>query len=248
MLEVKFEDELSTAIEQSLADPSLQPLKLHHLAHDLRGPLNSILGFAELLLEGVEGPINDVQAEDLAAIRQSAQNLFQLINNIVDLSKLNNDRLILAFEPVNINQLINKIVAGEFGSQQDKFVVALPETPPVIWGDFERIAQILHDLVTFIRSHKPHEQTTMSVTCNNAHTIIQIKTTGAWLTPKQIDLLFVPIVQTDETGRSELGTGGIKLPLIQQLAKKHNGIVWLESDKTYGTDFYLKLPLHQNTQ
>jgi signal transduction histidine kinase len=214
----------------------------------LRGPLNSILGFAELLLEGIEGPINEIQAEDLAAIRQSAQNLFQLINNIVDLSKLNNDRLKLAFEPVNINQLVHNIVTGEFGSQQDKFVMILPETPPVIWGDSERVGQMLRGLITFIQNQKPHEQTTINVTCNDAQATIQVKTIGAWLTPKEIDLLFVPIVQIDETGRSELGIGGIKLPLIQQLAEKHNGLVWLESDETYGTSFYLKLPLHQKTQ
>ena len=248
MPEVKFDDKLSTGMEQPLTDPSFQALKLYHLAHDLRGPLNSILGFAELLLEGIEGPINDIQAEDLAAIRQSAQNLFQLINNIVDLSKLNYDRLTLAFEPVNVNKLINDIVGQELDQQPDKFVVVLPETPPIIWGDSERVAQMLRGLITFIQNQKPHEPITLSVTSNDAQVIIEIKTTGAWLSPKQTELLFIPVVHVDDSGRSELGPGGVKLPLIQQLAEKHHGTVWLESDVTFGTSFYLKLPLHQNTQ
>ena len=245
MREVKFEDELSTPRNQPLADPSLQPLKLHHLAHDLRGPLNSILGFAELLMDGIEGPINDIQAEDLAAIRQSAQNLFRLINNIVDLSKLNNDHLFLAFEPVNINRLINRIVTEEFSSQQEKFVVVLPETPSLVWADPERVAQMLRGLINFIYKQNPTEQLTIDMACDDSFVIIQIKTAGIWLTSQQIELLFVPIAHVNEAGRSELGTGGIELPLIRQLAEKHKGHLRVESDKSSGTSFFLKLPLRQ---
>ena len=65
----------SFLLQKQAGNSSRQPLEVYHLSHDLRGPLNSILGFAELLVEGIEGPLNDVQIEDISAIHQSAQTL-----------------------------------------------------------------------------------------------------------------------------------------------------------------------------
>src|SRR6185503_13419133 len=106
----------SFALQKKVADPSQQPLEVYHLSHDLRGPLNSILGFAELLLEGIEGPLNETQQADMTAIYQSAQNLLYLINTLVDLSKLEANHLIFDFKSVDLNQIIEGMVTSDFGA------------------------------------------------------------------------------------------------------------------------------------
>lgn len=96
----------SLKLQKHASDPARQPLEIYHLSHDLRGPLNSILGFAELLLEEIEGPLNETQHADVSAIYQSAQNLLHLINMMVDLSKLEANRLKLDFKAVNLAEAV----------------------------------------------------------------------------------------------------------------------------------------------
>src|SRR4030095_11379092 len=110
MAETKPQPEKSFALQKEAVHPSHQPLQLYHLSHDLRGPLNSVLGFSELLLEGLEGPLNEVQIEDITAIRQSATTLLNLINVVVDLSRLEADRLVLTFKLVELEPVIAKVL------------------------------------------------------------------------------------------------------------------------------------------
>ena len=238
----------SFMVQQPMSNASEQPLKVHHLSHDLRGPLNSILGFAELLLEGIEGPINEIQAEDLAAIRQSAKNLLGLINTVVDLSKLEDDRLALNFEPVQLDAIIETVMAAKMGAataRQVELIAQVPESLPPLWGDRERVEQMVLNLVNFAFKIKQDGQINIKVAHDDAYATLQIIAPKVWLPVKQLSELFELIVETDATGRSELGAGGLTMPLTQQLATKHQGRAWVENNDEVGVIFYLKLPLHQ---
>jgi signal transduction histidine kinase len=95
-------------------NPDSEPFEVYHLSHDLRGPLNSILGFTELLLEEIEGPLTDIQKEDILAINQSAQNLLHLINTMVDLSKFDAGRMEFNLGEVALDQVVNTVLASDF--------------------------------------------------------------------------------------------------------------------------------------
>jgi signal transduction histidine kinase len=243
MLETKPQNTHSFVLQKQAVHPSRQPLEIYHLSHDLRGPLNSMLGFTELLLEGIEGPLNDIQREDIAAIRQSARNLLQLINAVVDLSKLEANKLSLNFGPVRLQDVFQNILQAEPGSNPIKLV--MPNPFPLIWGDRERIEQMILGLINFVRKIKNQSRLEVTVVHDEHHALTQIQAAELLIPSEQIDELFDLSVKVDAAGRSELGWGGLALPLIWNLARKQQGQLWIESRAGMGTIFYLKLPLHQ---
>lgn len=250
MTESGSELQKSFGLQQQTTDTSWQPLEVYHLSHDLRGPLNSILGFAELLLEGIEGPLNEHQEADIAAIYQSAQNLLRLISNVVDLSKLEANRLNFEFQTVDLSQIIQNIVTFDFGTnkpEQVELVAKVPDTLPPLWGDHHRIEQMIMSLVRFGFQRKKTGQVTITAKSDGQETTVQVGIEGLTLPAEQVAELFELIVHVDAAGRSHLGQGGLELPLTQRLAEKHNGRVWVESDGDTGTIFYLRLPVHNVT-
>lgn len=222
-----------------------QPLELYHLSHDLRGPLNSILGFSELLLEGVEGPLTDFQQADIEAIYHSAQNLLRLISNLVDLSKLEAGRLNFDFGPVNLEPVLRHIAAFDFGAakpEQVELKANIPAQLPPVQGDKDRLEQMVMNLLRFVFKQQKQGPVTLSAQSDAGAITIRV-TSGIELSPEQIAGLFELGVHVDPAGRSELTLGGLELPLTRRLAEKHHGRVWAEATPGHGTVFYLNLPV-----
>lgn len=230
-------------VQNQAAGASKQPLQIYHLSHDLRGPLNSILGFTELLLEGVEGPLNEIQTEDIAAMRQSAQNLLQLISAVVDLSKLAANRLNLSFGPVDFGQVVQEALSVDTSSPVE-VSATLPDSLPPIEGDQGRVEQMVLALLNFARKLKQEGKLQVSLEQTQTDATLQINAPDVLMPPEQESELFELVVHTDDAGRSELGVGGLNLPLAHQLAQAHQGNMWVES-KAAGTTFFLRLPLHE---
>lgn len=237
------------ALNKNLTSTSQQPLELYHLSHDLRGPLNSILGFCELLLEGIEGPLNENQESDIAAVYQSAQNLLGLISSLVDLSKLEADRLIFDFGPVNLDKVFNNVLGFDFGTskpEQVELVAKLPDSLPPLAGDADRIKQMVMNIIRFAFRTAKTGQVVLTAESNNDQTVtIQVDIETLVLPTDQLAQLFELVVHTDSAGRSELGLGRLELPLVRGLATAHQGQVWAESEEGRGTTLYLKLPTGQ---
>lgn len=238
--------ETSFVLQQKMTDSTRQPLELYHLSHDLRGPLNSILGFAELLLEGIEGPLNEVQSADIAAIYQSARNLLHLINSVVDLSKLEANRLSFDFGSVELNQVLEDISTFDFEAHkpdQVELIVKLPETTLSVWGDQNRIDQMIKSLLKFAFKLKKRGPVKLAAASDKTAVTLRVEVEEVALPAETLAELFELVVKIDAVGRSELGRGGLDLPLARYLAEKHQGRIWTESEANTGTIFYLSLPL-----
>ena len=238
----------SFEVSKKMTDATQQPLELYHLSHDLRGPLNSILGFCELLLEGIEGPLNENQETDLAAIYQSAQNLLGLISNLVDLSKLEAGRLIFDPGEVALGDVFEDVLGFNFRTtkpEQVELVANMPNGLPPIVGDFDRIEQMVMNFVRFAFRMTKTGQVVLAAENHGQAVTIQISIKALVLSAKQLAELFELAVHTDKVGRSELGPGGLELPLVRSLAEAHQGQVWAQSEEKTGTTLYLKLPTSQ---
>jgi signal transduction histidine kinase len=228
---------------------SRHPLEIHHLAHDLRGPLNSILGFSDLLLQGIEGPLNEIQTEDIAAIYQSAQKLLTLINTLVDLSKLQADRVSLEFAVVDVAELLATILAYDFGTNKSSDLsLALQPAPGQVylWADRERLAQIVLGVLRYIFSQKRSGEVRLTAENEGSSVRLRISAAGLFLPPGQLAQLFELGVAIDATGRSELGPGGLELPLVRALAERLGGQVGVESNPNQGIIFTLQFPSAAN--
>ncbi|MDM8532597.1 HAMP domain-containing sensor histidine kinase [Anaerolineales bacterium HSG25] len=224
--------------------PSGQPLELYHLAHDLRGPLNSVMGFSELLIDGVEGPLNEYQFADITAIYQSAGNLLRLINAIVDLSKLEANLFQLTKGKVLLSKAIGNIIDYEYGTDKPDRITLnadLPDDLPTVYGQFDRVELMVANLVRFgfklqtsqISITTEHDEDTVTVMVHIA---------GVYIPSDELKQMFELVATTDKNGRTHLTKGRVELPLARGLAEAHDGKLWAESNEESGTMFYLQLP------
>lgn len=250
MAETESPTAKSFALQKQPVNSSRQPLQLYHLSHDLRGPLNSVLGFAELLLEGLEGPLNEVQIEDITAMRQSATALLALINTVVDLSRLEADRLVLASKPVDLELAVARVLdlgGASAKPLQVELVADIPETMPSLRGDPDRIEQMMLHLINFILKRKSGGQICVSAQHDQKMATIKVSVDEVITSPEEMGELFDLGVHLDSAGHSSLGKGGLTLPLAYGLAQKQQGKLWVENQESTGTSFYLQLPLHQSS-
>lgn len=226
-----------------------QPLEVRHLSHDLRGPLNSILGFADLLLEGVEGPLNEIQREDVSVIRHSAQNLLALINTIVDLSQLDANGLKLDMTAVPLAEVVQAVLNYDFGV--NPIVELAGDTAaslPVLQADRRRVEQIMLSVAHVLFEKRKAPKVTILVDQLDDAALIQMNAVGVLIPAEQLEELFELGCQIDGNGRSKLSSGGVELPLVQQLVVKQGGEIWAQSNEKLGTTFFIKLPLYQSNQ
>jgi signal transduction histidine kinase len=234
-------------LQQDATTSPEQLFEVYHLSHDLRGPLNSILGFTELLLEEAEGPLNEIQKEDISAINQSAKNLLQLINDMVDLSKVAAGRLDFNLGEVYFNQIASTILASDFGVNKPKdveLVVNLPESLPLLWGDNNRVEQMMLSLLDFAFKLKKTGQIMITADSDATNVTIQIHLAGVSVSAQDLEDFFKLMIKVDAAGRSHIGPGGLSLPLVGRLAEKQQGRVWAECKEGSGTTFYLSLPVY----
>jgi signal transduction histidine kinase len=233
-------------VSADMATPVRQPLEVYHLSHDLRGPLNSVLGFAELMLARIEGPITEHQEADLIAIRQSARNLLWLIDTVVDISKLEADRLKLEFGKVDFKHVVQEILEFDFGTikpEDLEMASDLPAVLPPVWGVTDRVKQMVLSLVRFGFKMQRKGRLTIGAGVKDRMVIVRVTLDRVILSGEQVADLCELVVHLHDAGRAELGPGGLEMPLVQRLARRHNGHVWVESEPDSGTTLYLSLPL-----
>lgn len=229
-------------IQNPTGSSSSRPLELRHLSHDLRGPLNSILGFSELLLDGIEGPLTDMQTEDITAIRQSAKHLLQLINTVVDLSKLAADELRFDIADISLADVIKKLAPLIKRDLAIEIAVDLPNSGPVVRGDSDRIGQIILIVTHFLINQEKVKKIRLIVEPGNADVTLRIIAPNLVLPQSKLDEIFELTVQVDAHGHSKVSYGGVELPLARQLAARQQGRLWAESQEDRDTCFVLTLP------
>ncbi|HRV90679.1 MAG TPA: HAMP domain-containing sensor histidine kinase [Anaerolineae bacterium] len=230
-------------IQNPTGSASSRPLELRHLSHDLRGPLNSILGFSELLLDGVEGPLTDLQTEDISAIRQSAKHLMWLINTVVDLSKLAADELKFDMVDIFLPDVIQKLVPLIKREMSVEITIDIPNVIPMVRGDSDRIDQIVLNVSRFLIDQEKVKKIRLIVEPNETDVTLRMIAPNLFLPTPKLDEIFELAVHTDAQGHSKLSYGGVALPLAWQLAARHQGSLRVESREETGTCFFLKLPI-----
>ncbi len=153
------------AVEEMREVDRLKSQFLANMSHELRTPLNSIIGFSRVILKGIDGPINEVQEQDLSAIYNSGQHLLNLINDVLDLSKIEAGKMEMAFEDrVNLNDLIQSVMSTVTGLVKDKpikLVKDLAPDLPVVRADPTKVRQILINL--FSNAAKFTEQGSIAI-------------------------------------------------------------------------------------
>ena len=226
---------------------------LANMSHELRTPLNSIIGFSRVILKGIDGPITDIQQQDLSAIHNSGQHLLNLINDILDLSKIEAGKMELAFEEnVNLADLINSVMSTVTGLVKDKPIRLqrnLAPDLPLMRVDPTKIRQILINLLS--NAAKFTDEGTITIEAQqqansngDPEVIISTIDTGSGIALDDQSKLFQPFSQVDASPTRKTGGSGLGLSICRHMVEMHGGQIGLKSELGVGSTFYFTLPIH----
>jgi signal transduction histidine kinase len=239
--------ETQEAKEHAERSDQVKSAFLASMSHELRTPLNSIINFTKFVLKGVMGPVTEKQSETLAKVVESGKHLLDLINNVLDISKIESGSLKLFVEEnVNVCEIIQSASATAESLLIEKPVtlkVHLDENLPLITGDRQRILQVMLNLLSNACKFTDTGYIEISARVQNAEILLAIRDTGPGIPPEDHAAVFEPFKQTETGLRQGAGTG-LGMPISKSLVEAHGGRLWLESVPDEGTTFYITLPIH----
>jgi PAS domain S-box-containing protein len=243
-------DEINKAAEKLRDMDRLKSDFLANMSHELRTPLNSILGYSEIMLMGINGPLNDASREDIEAIRSSGYHLLRLINDILDLAKIEAGRMALAIEDIDINGILQDIYVQHSALVRDKEVELVLDSElnlPNIFADPLRVRQILTNLVSNAIKFTDEGKVYLRASCDGEGEwlSLEVEDEGIGIEQSDIDKIFEEFRQVDGslTRRAE-GTG-LGLAITLRLVQMHGGLINVESEFGKGSTFTVKLPVRQ---
>ena len=210
------------------------------VSHDIRTPLNSIIGFSEMLQLGIDDPEEKEKALD--AIITSGQTLLELINDVLDLSKLESGKMELHPVPTDVKDLVDKVVTSFETATSRTSIMLRTEVDrmPFLKLDPQRIRQILFNLVGNAVKFTAKGSVTVRATFKDGSFALSVIDTGCGISEENISKLMSPYVQL-HTHDSTQGTG-LGLAICKQLSKQMNGTLELESKLGQGSTFTLRIP------
>jgi len=252
--------ELQTALVRAESADRLKSAFLATMSHELRTPLNSIIGFTGIILQKLAGPLTEEQTKQLGMVRGSARHLLDLINDILDLSKIEANQLELRFEKFDLQESIEQTISVLKPNAEKKGLTFNYETNGNIsnWSsDRRRIEQILINLINNAIKFTERGQITVSVDVISPYTNpnsliyssairVRVKDTGIGIKPEHMSLLFQPFRQIDSgLSRQHEGTG-LGLTICRRLATLLGGEILASSDWPNGSEFSMIIPLKES--
>jgi signal transduction histidine kinase len=244
--------ELDARAEQLREASEIKSRFLSNMSHEFRTPLNSMMALSGLLLDGVDGQLNSEQARQVGYIRKSAQDLLELVNDLLDLAKVEAGKVELKSDTFTVNEL--------FGTLRGA-LRPLPRSPgvdlifdpagdlPELRTDEGRVAQVLRNFISnalkFTENGEVHVSAHFEPQANRV--LFAVRDTGIGIAPADHERIFEEFSQVDgELQKGKSGTG-LGLPLSRKLAELLGGEVWLDSGIGQGSTFYLAIPVQFTT-
>ena len=220
---------------------------LANMSHELRTPLNSIIGFSRVILKGIDGPLTDMQKTDLNAIYASGKHLLALINDILDISKIEAGKMEFFFEPVDIAELLHDVIAASTSLLEDKPQVKLltdiPEGLPLVRADARRIRQVALNVISNAAKFTEKGFIKVSVTHDDYRVVVSVQDTGIGIPKDKIADVFERFKQVDNTSTRRYEGTGLGMSLSKLFIEKHGGDMWVESEYGKGSTFFFSLPI-----
>ncbi|HEX6412946.1 MAG TPA: GAF domain-containing protein, partial [Burkholderiales bacterium] len=219
---------------------------LASMSHELRTPLNAILGFNEMMLDGLCGEVPAGFKDPLDEMQKSGKHLLRLINNVLDLAKIEAGRMELALADYSVHDTVESVrstlrpLAAEKGLE---FLANVPADIPLAYGDAGRIMQCLMNLAGNSLKFTKEGRVEISVQQQNGQLRYCVADTGIGIPPDKIGSLFTEFKQTDATIASEYGGTGLGLSITKKFIEMHGGRIWVESEPGTGSTFTFEVPL-----
>lgn len=217
------------------------------ISHKLRTPLNSILGFSELLLDQVYGPLNEKQTHYLKNVQRSGTNLLTLLNDLIDFMNLKWGEATVDYTGFSLPQALDE-AQMEMKTIADRKGVLLEirhdNYPSTIEADETKFSRILHHLISNAIKFTPAEgKVTVSASVSQGYLEISVADTGIGIKPENQEKIFSGFYQVDPDLSQEFEGTGLGLAIARELVRLHGGKMWVESENGKGSIFTFILPV-----
>ena len=243
----RSDHELRRAKESAESASKLKSLFLANMSHELRTPLNAIIGYSEMMLE--EAGANEQQTSDLKKIHQAGKHLLALINDILDLSKIEAGKMTIYLESFAVSAMVREVsatISPIVAQNSNRLEVDCPPEVGQMKADLAKVRQCLFNLLT--NALKFTKQGTVTLRCARSTeagrdwiTMI-VRDTGIGMTPKQMAGLFQAFMQADSSTSSKYGGTGLGLAISRQFCRLMGGDITVESEQGKGSIFTIRLP------
>ncbi|MBT3181362.1 MAG: hypothetical protein HN337_02510 [Deltaproteobacteria bacterium] len=242
------------------------------MSHELRTPLTAIIGFSELLIEGVMGDMTDEQKESLQEVLHNAADLLDMINSLLDLTKLESGRMILDVTKFDISTTIKRVVntiSPLVHRKEQDLMLDLGENVPIIDGDERKVQQVVLNLIANANKFTPargeigltlnycpsvdnisaNTEMALRIKRLGLKSFIQVEVTdnGIGIPDDQREMIFEMFHQADSSVTRSFGGTGLGLALAKQFIEMHGGDIWVESKIGEGAKFLFVLPVGKST-
>jgi signal transduction histidine kinase len=220
---------------------------LASMSHELRTPLNSIIGYTEIMLMGLDTDLDPETLEDVQAIYDNGQHLLRIINDVLDLAKIEAGRLELNEEEVPVETLVDAASSSITGLLVNKekpveFKIEVEDDLPTIHGDQVRLNQVINNLTSNAVKFTDEGHITLRAFRDDGWICLEVEDTGIGIAKEDLDKIFERFQQVDgSNARRQEGTG-LGLAITRHLIEMHGGTITVKSEPGVGSTFTVRLP------
>jgi len=247
---LRLAEELQKRAEELKELDRLKSAFLANMSHELRTPLNSILGFTDVMLEGLDGDLTEYMDNDLRLIQKNGQHLLHLINDVLDMAKIESGRMNLHPEKFKVQDIfddVRSLTSSLADARNDDLIVEEDSDHEVeIYADNTRIKQVMINLVNNAIKFTSGGRVSMRVAkMDGSRVLITVKDTGLGIPADHIETIFQEFSQVDTSTTRKAGGTGLGLPISRRLIEMHGGHLWAESTgiEGDGSAFFVELPI-----
>jgi len=224
-------------------------ISFSNVSHELRTPLTAIKGAVDLVLREVAGPLTDKQTHYLTRVRSNTQQLTGLINDVLDLSKIESGSSEVKPSRISLSSLVHEIIETLRPVAAEKIITVnaiIPEPSMFVWADPNKINEVLMNLIGNAIKFTPASGTvTVSTSINGKKNVqISVSDTGPGVLPSERKKIFDKFYQIAEVGGAKPKGTGLGLAICKALVELHGGNIWVESEMKSGSTFKFTLPAY----
>jgi len=219
---------------------------LANMSHELRTPLNAILGYSEMLKDDAEDDGLDAYSEDLTKINSSGEHLLTLVNDILDLSKIEAGKMELHVEEFELEKHIKQIEATAkplVEKNENNFVIEKPDDIEKLTNDQTKLRQILFNMISNAAKFTKKGTVTLGITKYDEKIRFAVTDTGIGMNAEQLGKVFEEFTQAESSTSKDYGGTGLGLPISKKMTEMMGGIMEVESQEGEGTTFSIVIPI-----
>jgi len=224
---------------------------LANMSHELRTPMNAILGYTELIQDQIYGEVPEKIRDVLERVQASGRHLLGLINDVLDLSKIEAGQLTLSLADYSLKEVVQAVfTATESRAAEKKLALKItvpPDLPPGK-GDERRLTQVLLNLVGNAIKFTEVGEVRMEVAAQDSAFLVSVSDTGPGIAPADQERIFEEFQQADSSSTRKKGGTGLGLAITKRIIELHGGRIWVESAPGQGSTFRFTLPVRVERQ